>query len=792
MSKRNHWYVMVALICALAFMQTAMAAEIAYGFDYAAEGWREGNTASRTAMEVTGGALRFQVKPVNGTAAFDPIINGPTLNWSAATYNRIKMKIKKTGGPATLNGQFFIFIATNGGRWMNYNYTLNEGDNTISVDLTSPSAKADSADTYSGTVTNCRIDIPDGSSAADAGPAVFDIDWIAITDSDSYTGPTAPTGLPLPAGLGVTKLPSQTLNPEATDLANVKNQFEPNIATDGNGNYIVVYTRANSDDTRDMMACKSTDKGATWGAPVKVNSYAATTGGDGSPFISYAGGTWIATWVSRSNVGGVHDDAAAADKVNRDICVSRSTDGGATWSAVVLMNTATDPAGDTAQAEEIPRVAGDGAGKWILTWRSSENVTLTAGAKGTDYDTLYSVSTDNGLSWSNAKALQGWATVDNSNDNTAAIMYGNGRFIVIVQSNYATDTTTADNDLRYYYSDDAGATWTGPAFLNSDAATDASNKVDTNVRFATDGAGKWMAVWNSEPLPFGIDRDLYFATSADNGATWSAMALVNTWANGDNAFDGDPNIAYSDGVWGVAWGSEYQYCDRDIIVTRTADFGATWAPQLPGNDYAKSDDASDTGAVIAGGANGDFVLAWQQSGGFTKTGIKYANNVWACGFFPRMVLADGDEDNDGVLNKDESLADTDGDGLIDLLDDDSDNDGLKDGYEVTIGTNPLIDDTDGDGLKDGVEVTNGTNPKKADSDNDGLNDKQEGDYGTDPLQWDTDGDGASDGSEIANGTDPLDPGSTPSLPVLGLAALGLMVLMLAFGGFWAVRRRMSN
>ncbi len=43
------------------------------------------------------------------------------------------------------------------------------------------------------------------------------------------------------------------------------------------------------------------------------------------------------------------------------------------------------------------------------------------------------------------------------------------------------------------------------------------------------------------------------------------------------------------------------------------------------------------------------------------------------------------------------------------------------------------------------------------SDDDGLGDGEEVDLGTDPLDPDTDDDGFSDGEEVDAGTDPLDP-----------------------------------
>jgi len=79
------------------------------------------------------------------------------------------------------------------------------------------------------------------------------------------------------------------------------------------------------------------------------------------------------------------------------------------------------------------------------------------------------------------------------------------------------------------------------------------------------------------------------------------------------------------------------------------------------------------------------------------------------------------------------LADTDNDGVQDILDRDDDDDGLSDTAEAIYGTNPLLADTDGDGLSDGEEVGydgdishylpgQDTNPLLADTDGDGLTD----------------------------------------------------------------------
>ena len=143
-----------------------------------------------------------------------------------------------------------------------------------------------------------------------------------------------------------------------------------------------------------------------------------------------------------------------------------------------------------------------------------------------------------------------------------------------------------------------------------------------------------------------------------------------------------------------------------------------------------------------------------------------------------------DSDFDGVFDMDEwnGGQDTDGDGILDIVDGDDDGDGIPtfdegfgdqdcdvNGYPVGDNIPNYLDtDSDGDGIPDYVEgvgdddgdaIPNFLDCDESgcagDIDGDGLGNCLEGDIGTDPFNPDTDGDGFDDGVEA--GPDPYVP-----------------------------------
>ena len=116
------------------------------------------------------------------------------------------------------------------------------------------------------------------------------------------------------------------------------------------------------------------------------------------------------------------------------------------------------------------------------------------------------------------------------------------------------------------------------------------------------------------------------------------------------------------------------------------------------------------------------------------------------------LAVDTDTDKDGLPDIKEFLYGTD------PKSNDSDKDGVADTVELANGSNPASYDTDGDGIADEMEKPEEVskfNPKivdetisNIDTDKDGLSDGQEQQMGTDPRNDDSDSDGLTDGTEV--------------------------------------------
>ncbi len=193
------------------------------------------------------------------------------------------------------------------------------------------------------------------------------------------------------------------------------------------------------------------------------------------------------------------------------------------------------------------------------------------------------------------------------------------------------------------------------------------------------------------------------------------------------------------------------------VIEKNPEFNSTWVGEFVDTD---ADGLSDISEATLGtnpakkDTDGDGLIDGKEV------------NVFLTDPLNRDTDGGGKQDKLEIAENRDPLDPSDDSGVVP----DSDQDGLSNALEASLGTDPDNWDTDGEGLGDGVEIIqHGTNPLDRNTDKDLLTDRIEIEYKlTDPLNPDTDGDGLSDGEEAGAGglgTDPLkadtDGGGTP-------------------------------
>ncbi len=350
--------------------------------------------------------------------------------------------------------------------------------------------------------------------------------WIAVWQSDDALGGRLRTDLDI---LYVRSIDGgKTWSRPAPLAANATDDWgtdeEPQIASDGKGTWICVWTSTDAlgntiGGDRDILYARSTDLGRTWTAPLPlVETAKFDSGFDISPrIVSGSDSTWLVAWDSSDPLGG----RLGRDK---DILYTRSLDSGLTWASATELNTnaATDSFGD-----REPQLATDGKGGWVAVWTSTDPLGDTVGK---DADIFVASSKDNGANWSAPRALAGYATRDARDDSAPQVAAdGLGGWLVVWNSwhplappdmdvdGLAYDLYQAgagpDADVFVCHSENVGETWTSPTMISKIARTDEAE--DLRPFATTDGKGNWIVIWES------VNR-----TGALTNIDWGILAAV--------------------------------------------------------------------------------------------------------------------------------------------------------------------------------------------------------------------------------------------------------------------------
>ncbi len=259
-----------------------------------------------------------------------------------------------------------------------------------------------------------------------------------------------------------------------------------------------------------------------------------------------------------------------------------------------------------------PQVTTDGSGNWVAVWESTENV----GGIGMDGDILFSRSTDNGQNWTPPAALNSNAVSDSEQDwDPQVTTDGSGNWVAVWLSHENLGGIGTDHDILFSRSTDNGQNWTAPAALNSNAGSDSAH--EWNPQVTTDGSGNWVAVWSSDENlgGIGIDGDILFSRSTDNGQNWTPEAALNSNAVSDSGTDWDPQVtADGSGNWVAVWWSDENVggigTDDDILFSRSIDNGQNWTAPAALNSNAGSDSEQDWDPQVTTDGSGNWVAVW--------------------------------------------------------------------------------------------------------------------------------------------------------------------------------------
>ncbi|HEX3541979.1 MAG TPA: sialidase family protein, partial [Acidimicrobiales bacterium] len=240
----------------------------------------------------------------------------------------------------------------------------------------------------------------------------------------------------------------------------------------------------------------------------------------------------VVAWGVLVSKGGPADGAG-----QRRMVTTVSNDGAATWSAPV---DASAP-GELTREPSPPVFGADGT--IYLAWRNRDH------DPGPDHE-IVAKSTDGGATWvpNQAGVVSGDGQGDGGGLQQLAIDPSSGALYLV----YQALEPYGDQDIYFQKSTDGAATWSNPLRVNDDPTRNGANQNLPHIAVAPNGRIDvvWMDNRNGYVAPAtlspGGELDVYYASSTDGGASFSANRRIN-----DRLINTDMGISSEDGSY--AW-----------------------------------------------------------------------------------------------------------------------------------------------------------------------------------------------------------------------------------------------
>jgi hypothetical protein len=351
-------------------------------------------------------------------------------------------------------------------------------------------------------------------------------------------------------------------------------QSAPEIASDGNGNFVVVWDSIVTSVFEDVFARRYTSAGVPLGPEFRVN----TTTGNSQQSASVAAtptGEFVVVW-----------ESFFQDGSGMGVFAQRFAASGLTAGGEFRVNT------HTTGYQSIARVATDPAGNFVVAWGGAgpgdtSGVFLRRyNASGTPLGGEFLVNT-----FTTSRQYPGSVAMDAS-----------GNFVVAWKDEGGQDGSSSAVVLRRFNS--AGGPLAGEYVVNTYTT---GAQFDPDVAYG--GNGNFVVVWNSS----GQDGNLGTIVGRlfdPAGTALTGEFVVNQYTN---SYQGSPSVAMdARGSFTVTWRSSFQDgSDLGVYAREYDEAGSPLGAEFRVNTYTTD---GQRVPAVASNLDGDFVVTWESFG----------------------------------------------------------------------------------------------------------------------------------------------------------------------------------